>query len=135
MRWCYLTTASGVHPPSDLSPHSNSPPPPLSRLGFKVNAFGGETVLDVGAYSYSGFAKRSLRQTIDRARRVGAVPHKGGVRGALSAPAWPQRRRVGHKCMVCTMRAVRYVCFSACLPVQRCLHATLPQLHVGAQPA
>jgi len=36
-----------------------------------VNSFGGETELDVAAYQYSGGAKRSLRQPIERARRAG----------------------------------------------------------------
>ncbi|GAX74377.1 hypothetical protein CEUSTIGMA_g1825.t1 [Chlamydomonas eustigma] len=43
----------------------------LSGLGFFVNAFGGETEINTATFSYSGHAKRSLRQPIERARKAG----------------------------------------------------------------
>ena len=51
-----------------------APPPwpslPCSELGFLVNAYGGETEIDAASFSYSGYAKRSLRQPIEKARKV-----------------------------------------------------------------
>ncbi len=49
-------------------PHAHHP---ISTMaGYKVNCLGGETELDVRSFSYSGAAKRSLRQPIERARKV-----------------------------------------------------------------
>eukprot|EP00798_Chlamydomonas_sp_ICE-L_P024925 gene24925-10576_t len=44
-----------------------------STTGYQINSFGGETELDVASYTYSGHAKRSLRQPIARARKDGVT--------------------------------------------------------------
>ncbi|MEW5316976.1 MAG: hypothetical protein WDW38_008312 [Sanguina aurantia] len=45
----------------------------LSAAGLRINGMGGETEIDVQRYSYSGNAKRSLRQTAEWAKKAGVA--------------------------------------------------------------
>lgn len=56
---------------------------PCSAAGLRINGMGGETEIDVQRYSYSGNAKRSLRQTAEWAKKAGVTVRE--VTGNISS--------------------------------------------------
>jgi lysylphosphatidylglycerol synthetase-like protein (DUF2156 family) len=72
----------------------------VARMGFFVNEMGPENRLDLDGYNFSGRSKRALRQSINRAAKLGHVTRECSFKSLDSAQvkavsdAWREQRTV-----------------------------------------